>query len=812
MSLDLQATEERYWRKHDRAVKNFGFASTDEALAISSECMGQLSSAIEARLAAHTLGGNAGFVETARLTDRSVKLLRMISPELVALVTLSCAIQDAIQKEALARTCETVSKLLCHEMFAAELTIHDPKLRFRVERWTKRKHGSARYRLQAARSLAKREGFAWKRGKRIDYVVMGKWCVEVLLNSLPDMFTTDEETGGIAVTEAGQRKASGVLQQFIKNFPVLQPDTQKPNDWTAFDKGGPVDNSAGVSLVRTHHRETIALINAAIKNGMMQPALDGLNAAQATPWRINEKVLDVLIECHEQGIKVGGIPPLTDYPIPKHPGNGADEKALELFFRRANGIRKANRMLIAERLSLLEDVTIAQKLLGGTFYTPCNLDWRGRTYAVTHFNFQREDRVRALFLYSEVDEALGHDGLKWLKVHTANCGDFDKVSKKLFEEREQWTNDNLAKIQEVAQDPLKNLWWTEADKPFLFLAACFEVSAAMSAKDPTEFISSLPVNWDGSCSGLQHLCAMTRAEEGWMVNLTAMEQVQDVYQTVADKAKVFIEEDASYGLPHAQAALNYGVSRKVVKRNVMTYSYSSKTFGMKEQQMEDLMEPLELEVLEGKRESHPFGDEWVQRANASLFLARHVFNAITLTVHKPAEAMGFLQKLAKAMGHHGKPLEWTSPAGIPWSNRYHEKQFKRLTLWMHDKGVRMWVATNRKKEIDKDRAANGVAPNFVHACDASHLLLTVRAAAKEGFKHFALVHDSFGCIGARSERFHQIIREEFVKMYEEHDVLTEVLERAKCDLTVQDHGRLPSEVVKGSLNIKEVLNAKYAFA
>ena len=49
-------------------------------------------------------------------------------------------------------------------------------------------------------------------------------------------------------------------------------------------------------------------------------------------------------------------------------------------------------------------------------------------------------------------------------------------------------------------------------------------------------------------------------------------------------------------------------------------------------------------------------------------------------------------------------------------------------------------------------------------------------------------------------------------MYEQHDVLAEVLQRAKCDLSEHNCNRLPDVVGFGTLNIKEVINAKYAFA
>ena len=54
------------------------------------------------------------------------------------------------------------------------------------------------------------------------------------------------------------------------------------------------------------------------------------------------------------------------------------------------------------------------------------------------------------------------------------------------------------------------------------------------------------------------------------------------------------------------------------------------------------------------------------------------------------------------------------------------------------------------------------------------------------------MHDSFGCLPSRAERFRRIIREQFVKMYEENDVLAQVLECVRKDLGENTKG-LPAE-------------------
>ena len=62
--------------------------------------------------------------------------------------------------------------------------------------------------------------------------------------------------------------------------------------------------------------------------------------------------------------------------------------------------------------------------------------------------------------------------------------------------------------------------WMEAEDPFQFLAACFDLKEAMRARRPSEYQSSLPVHQDGSCNGLQHYAALARDEQGGIaVNL-----------------------------------------------------------------------------------------------------------------------------------------------------------------------------------------------------------------------------------------------------------------------------------------------------
>src|SRR5262249_51776700 len=160
--------------------------------------------------------------------------------------------------------------------------------------------------------------------------------------------------------------------------------------------------------------------------------------------------------------------------------------------------RRRSRRNRNDRVGLLTDLKTAEALAAeDRFYTPMNFDWRERIYSLPHFNFQRDDRIRALFLFAD-GASIGEEGLWWLKVHTANCGDGcgekTKISKEPFPTRVAWVDARRKEIEQTAKAPLDMVtWWSKAADPFQFLAACFELADAL-AEGPT-YIAHLPVSF-----------------------------------------------------------------------------------------------------------------------------------------------------------------------------------------------------------------------------------------------------------------------------------------------------------------------------
>lgn len=813
--LELDKAYDKFAKAQDRIIRNSGQGATDGGLEITKHCLAPL---IEVMQQA---------IEAPGKHDRAlIAVIRELPVATIAFCTLQSLLRCVSQRETLRTTAEALGQALANECWGAKLTVDQPKLAEKITRLVKQRHARASSRMKAAHRIAEAGGYRQRMWSREASIAAGGWCLDLAMQGLPLVFETirvTEEETLVGLTPIADDWAQDAITRCMKQNPVYLPMVEQPEPWTGFRKGGPKHAGSLASVVRTRHKQTEAAVRSAIRSGQMQPALDGLNALQSVAWTINEPILEVLRWAARTKQPIKGMPKWRNVPLPVRPATweALDKADQKLWYDRERMTKVRNLGFGGDRLLFNGDMETAELMAAHErFWTPMNLDWRGRVYGIPHFNFHRDDRVRALFLFAD-GEPIGTEGLRWLKMHVANCGDFNKISKRPIEERIAWTDQNLNCIVRMTQNPMRldeaHLDWRKADKPFLFLASCMELSAALRA-GPT-YVTRLPVSFDGSCSGLQHLCAMTRAPEGSLVNLTPNALPADVYQTVADRTLLRLQADARSSSEHAAVAatwLAHGVDRKVVKRNVMTFAYASKKFGMSQQHVVDLMKPLRYDVLDGKMAQHPFGaDEMGQKAAAG-YLAGHVYETIKSVVELPAAAMGYLQKIARALAHEGKPVQWMTPVGLPWINRYHDLVMTEVALWLADRGVkirhRMQVAVGFEPAIAKDRAANGVAPNFVHALDAAHLLLVARAASRLGMTQLATVHDSFGCLASRAGEFNRIIREQFVEMYTTHDVLAEVLAQATHDLTPANSHRLPDVLQYGSLELKEVLNAQYAFA
>lgn len=796
-----------------------------------SECLVKVSDRIRLDIADST---HEGVGRTAQW----VLPCSILDPDLLAYIGLNIAFTGVSASWDVRRITKSIGSAIEMELWASGLKGADPKLYDRIVRRACANHSTYRYRKNAVTATARKEGFEFEPWEDEYRLRIGGAILNSVLASSGIFETYDVNEGlkktkkllGFTPAASDRIKDMDEIQQWM--LPYFKPMADRPNDWTSYNTGCYVDPklSARVPLVRTLDKSHQKLVQRSIRSGECQPVLDALNLIQSVPLRINEAVLKQVEACWELGLTVSKFPNKNGITLPKTPENWfqMSKEEQRTWKRNKEKIILRNRAIDAEVANMAHDLATARSYFNmGDFYLPHSLDFRGRVYPVPVFNHQRADHIRALFEFAN-GLPLGKDGHYWLAIHLANCGDFEKISKKSFEERYQWVLDNTEMIVEIGNDPDGTReQWLAADKPFSFLAACVEWAGYQRLGE--HFISHCPIALDGSNSGLQHYSAALKDEiGGTYVNLTPTPQPQDVYQAVADQVLAQVSQDTEN--PIAKLWLEYGINRKVVKRNVMTFAYASEQYGFRQQLIDDLMKPLEDEVLAGHRSHHPFGED-NGRAAAS-YLAEKVWIAVNQVVSKAAEGMKFLQKCAQLLAHEAKPLTWTTPVGFPVVHKYEEWDVKRVSMFLHDRKVPVVEATTKDKvvqgevqkhvvlnlrtkptgRINKDKQKNAVAPNFIHSLDASHLMLTVLRAKKEGINNFLLIHDSFSTHACDTGLFSLVIRDEFVKMYSQNDVFRDFYWNVWHHLDESHRDKLPLPPTNGELDLGEILLSNYAFS
>jgi Autographiviridae RNA polymerase len=611
--------------------------------------------------------------------------------------------------------------------------------------------------------------------------------------------------------------------------PVFHPSTERLHDWTGWRTGGYWNESSPISatFVRDYNPDTEKAVRRAFRDGSMKEHVDGVNALQRVGWTINRKMLPVVKQF--AGEKRSTI------HIPGKMRRNVREKKREELRRQIGKVGlPPNGGGVGKNVSpvlVAKDVATAEQLLGKTFYLPHSCDFRGRVYPIPHFNFSREDHVRSLFLFADGMPINANDGvfsgfknIELLMIHVANCADSKdakgrRISKRPFGERVEWARSNRDLIERIARDPIATVKeWKDADAPFSFVAGCLELAEAW---DNPKYETRLPVCFDATCSGVQHLAMMMADEDaGKKVNLVAgLDEPQDVYAEIRKRVIERIEaerDDWSPGYtkrgkprkPRAAHAtfwleaglLDEGTGRKLVKRPAMTFCYAATESGMTDQV---------LDAWDDLLSKHNQKLDWQD----AYYLACHVRDAAKEILIKPAEAMEFIQKLARIRAKNNLPFTVKMPTGFPWNNTYCESRTKRFSLPLDGVSARKKIslAVDWEPKIEVGKSKNAAAPNFVHGMDACHLIRVVNAALRENIVNIAVVHDSFGCLAPQAAELRKIIGKELTLLYLTSNVLGLLHDAAKQDLGPAELAKFPNDPETGKLDLMAVQHCEHSF-
>jgi DNA-directed RNA polymerase len=545
-------------KRDKRQAASFGKGSTTGAMALSGQQLPRLTEYLREKWKTPC---------RANAPEYSLeRMLRQLDPEIVALVCLQTGLHVVAGRWTYqVQAFKMFADNLEGECFRAGLLKSNKKLAERANKYAEQKHSNQKMRQAAARAVAKKAGFVGDEWTPEERTIAGVWCANLLTEGLPDVFRWEEftswnrdlrlteKTRVLLVTEEAHKFMGDAVKDLIMRRPVWLPRMTSPEPWVSYKQRPSEDTRIlkDVSILKAYNNDQIAAVKKAIADGTMAPALKGINTLQAVPFKINTWLLEVMDAVQANGIHVPGFTVADKVEVPPKMTEedwqalGQDERKLASEERVS--AQKLNRQRHSDLTLLALDMAEAHRLAEvPEFYTSMTMDFRGRVYPLPRFNFQRGDHVRSLFLFRN-GAPITEKGTYWLSVHVANCwaqkgADGIGLDKKPLDERVQWVNENIETLRGYAESPTTNQGWTRADSPFLFLAAARELVSALEKGHG--YVAHIPVSFDGSCSGLQHMSGAMLAEEGRYVNLTDNEVPQDIYAIVAKVARRMVEEDA----------------------------------------------------------------------------------------------------------------------------------------------------------------------------------------------------------------------------------------------------------------------------
>ena len=481
---------------------------------------------------------------------------------------------------------------------------------------------------------------------------------------------------------------------------------------------------------------------------------------------------------HARGVSaIQRVPVLIDQPMvdlvekfgPKVLNHKRDKKRYETKERKKIGERDED--------ILDDDITAARRRGDQKFWLTYSCDFRGRLNAIQRLNYTREDHVRSLFKFAR-GAHIDRNDLELLEIHCANSYDVSGS----WAERFDWVTKNRALIDAVGADPSGTVdEWYKLDKPFRFVAACRELRKAWA--DQCNFVTHLPLAFDGSCNAFQHYLLIGRIREGAQrVNLINYPDGRrgDVYMDVIERAKSMIQSDKSEwadwwlkNLPIDKKEL-----RKLLKAPVFTSGYGVTDYGVVGQ----LRDKMDVDV------------PW----HAGTYMADKLEDASEELLPGIKEIKDYIRKLAACCAEYDEPLRWMSPSGFPVINSYH----KPINDSVEFLGRELTFAFDWKDELSKDDAIAGSAPNFVHSMEAAHLTRVANAASEEGID-LITVHDSYSGLAPSMRRLSQIVSSQMALMYK-----TDSLGRLRAQ-NLSSSRALPEPPEFGDLDPLEIQYQEY---
>jgi len=562
------------------------------------------------------------------------------------------------------------------------------------------------------------------------------------------------------------------------------------------------------SMIKTRNK---ALLEELDGDPCMQKTIDGVNALQQTAFMINKRIVKLQRQCWETGQAWGGVPAMGKIDMPPSPfpnvrTRDLDEEQQKVLWKHkkvCQGVYEKNTSNISKQVSFERSLQTAErfsKYPALHFIYQC--DYRGRVYPIAQFlSPQGSSIIKAQMLLANGAPIDTYEELTWLYHHAANCFGYDKET---ISERVRLIEEMMPEIMAIDSDPLTHTSWKDCDDPWGFLAACFEI--AEFQRVGYGFVSHVSVALDATNSGLQIYSAMLRDEVGAKAtNVMPSKEPSDVYKDVALITERKLAEEVLLDTPEsiwARVWLESGqVDRALTKKPTMTLVYSATLFSCRDSVRDELIQRFET----GKA-INPFGKDEDAFIKGTFYLAKIIWSSIGECVVSAQQCMDWMQRIARDISKLEIPIIWQTPSGFKVVQQYPEYRSLRIQTHIDGHIMRPRLSSPDFQKVDKKRAASGLCPNFIHSLDSSYLVLTVLRCLKEGLTDFWMIHDSFGTTAKNAATLARCLREEYVRMFEDYDVVNDF--RTEMLKSIPEVAAPPA---RGNLDLNGVIESKYFF-
>ena len=461
----------------------------------------------------------------------------------------------------------------------------------------------------------------------------------------------------------------------------------------------------------------------------------------------------------------------------------------------------ANENMVADGNSILTEYNEYRRISAMTqpLYFTQTLDWRSRMYYRGLLNPSNLGEFgKAAFMFAE-QKPVYRNGLKALAIHYASLCGKGKLS---YAARVKWAmTDGIALADRMQGKSVQRIQYLTGEKKvFMLYVAAQEFTrcyALLQAGKPC--LSGFITRQDGKCNGIQHGAALSKCQTtAANVSITPqdeMGQPTDIYlelrsHLLANCTNVEayrLHMDRDFCKPPVMVR-GYGAGKEAIRRDLIKL--------LEERDTDTIAIRIELE-----------GDE-----DGESVLLNEIMSTLDLVVGGMAEVTDALRAAVKPIAERAGNVYWITADGFPVEQVgkilddvcYDTLHLEVPTLDYNDElNNKRWSLRNEVPEIinyEKSASATikGIAPNFVHSIDGTHIRLVVNNVDAS----IIHTHDD---IGTHPEDFfpvNKVIREQFVILHTEHDHFGSLEKYSKVDVN------RPS----GDYDVRDALQATYLFS